>query len=186
MVAQDRRILNSFLFWWIVVDTVCLFLVAFFYREVYLGIRNGKVNEICHIDVLIKGKLETKVARTTGLITATFISSFIPILVFGILENSVPVLRTNVSIQFTQMLMQLNSLFNPLLYCYRDHRFRSAIRELLGMKKPQAKQSAVGATHFFSRKDSISALQLPKVGKRKQRLARSASCNLRIFVWPHA
>ena len=175
VVVVESRIANSVFLGWIAVETICLLLVSFFYRKVYLGIRNRKLNEISQIDVLIKGKLETKVARTTGLLTAAFISSFMPAFVLGTLGNAVPVFRTNASIRLALLVTQLNSLFNPLLYCYRDHRFRRAIRELLGMKKPQAIQSAVGAAQFFRRNDSISSLGLAKVGKPTQRLKRSAS-----------
>ena len=178
VVVEDLRIFNGVFSGLIAVDIACLFLVAFFYRKVYLGIRNRKLDEICQVDVLIKRKQETKVARTTGLLTAAFISSFIPIFLFVILGNAVPVFRTNAALRFAQVLAQLNSMFNPLLYCYRDHRFRKALRELLGMKKPQPIQSAVGATHSLRRNDSIRSLELPKLGKRAQRLARTASCNL--------
>lgn len=89
-----------------------------------------------------------------------------------------PVFRTNEPIRLTQIATQLNSLFNPLFYCYRDHRFRNAIRELLGMKKPQAKSSSVGDTQFVRRKGPFRSSELQKVGTRTQRLTRSASCNL--------
>jgi len=177
-VVVDPRILNGFLTGWTAVETVCLFLVAFFYRKVYLGIRNRKLNNISQIDVLIKRKLESKVAKTTGLLTAAFISSFIPVFVFGILGNAVPLFRSNAASLFTQILMQLNSLFNPLLYCYRDRRFRNAVRELLGLKKPQAIQSAVGAAQSFRRKGPVRSSELHIVGKRTQRLTRSVSCSL--------
>ena len=174
----DRTILEGVATVWIAVDTLCLFLVAFFYRKVYLGIRNRKLNEISQIDVLMKAKLESKVAKTTGLLTAAVISSFIPTFVFGILANVVPIFRTIAPHRFTQTLIQLNSIFNPLLYCYRDRRFRNAICELLGRKKPQAKQSRVGAAKFFRRNDPFRSSKLHTVGNGSQRLKRSASYNL--------
>ena len=178
VVSGDGIIVNSIFAGWVAAEAVCLFLIAFFYRKVYLVIRNRKLNEISQIDVLMKAKLEAKVAKTTGLLTAALISSFIPIFAFAILGNLVPLFRTNLSIRLTQLVMQLNSLFNPLLYCYRDHRFRNAIRELLGMKKPQAIQSAVGAAQLLRRKDPFKSPELHIVGKRNQRLTRSTSCNL--------
>ena len=178
LVVADRRILNRVMTLWIAVETVCLFLVAYFYRKGYLGIRNRKLNEISQIDVHIKEKMESKVAKTTGLLTAAFISSFIPIFIFVILGNVVPVIRTNAAFQFTQKFPQINSLFNPLLYCNRDKRFRNAIRELLGLKKPKAMQSTVDAAQFSRGKYSIRYLELPKLEKRTKRLKRSVSCNL--------
>jgi len=138
----------------------------------------SEANDISQIDVLIKRKLESKVAKTTGLLTTVFISSFIPVFVFGILGNALPLFRSNAASLFTQIFMQLNSLFNPLLYCYRDRRFRNAVRELLGFKKPQAIQSAVGAAQSFRRKGPVRSSELHIVGKRTQRLTRSVSCSL--------
>ena len=178
VIVVHRRSLNSVLTGLTAVETVCLFFLAFFYRKVYLGVRNRKLNEISQIDVLMKAKMESKVAKTTGLLTAAVIVSFVPIFVFGVLGVLVPVLRTNTAIRLTETVMQLNSLFNPLLYCYRDHRFRNAVRELLGIKKPQATQSVVGVAQFYRRRDPFRSSELHKVGKRTQRLTRSASCNL--------
>ena len=179
---MDNRILNSVLTGLTAAETVGLLFVTFFYRKVYLGVRNRKLNEISQIDVLVKAKMESKVAKTTGLLTAAVISSFIPIFVFGILGKFVPVFRTNAAIRFTKAVMRLNSLFNPLLYCYIDYRFRNAIRELLGtLKKPQTIKSAVGIAQYYREKDS---LRINKVGKRTQRLTRSVSLDAIIHGTP--
>ena len=178
VVSGDHIIVNGIFTGWVAAEAVCLFLIAFFYRKVYLGIRNRKLNEISQIDVLMKAKLESKVAKTTGLLTIATISSFIPIFVFAILGNLVPLFRSNASMRLTQLVIQLNSLFNPLLYCYRDHRFRNAIRELFGMKNPQVIESTAGATQFIGRNVSFMSSELHIIGKRNQRLTRSVSCIL--------
>jgi len=92
------------------------------------------------IKVLMKARLESKVAKTTGLLTAAVISSSMPLFVIGIFRNAVPVFRTNAVIRYTHGVQLLSSLSDPFLDCYRDHRFRNAIRELLGMKKAHATQ----------------------------------------------
>ena len=155
VVFADRTIMERILTGWIAVEAVCLYLIAFFYGKVYLGIRNRTPNGISQIGVLMKAKLESKIAKTTGLLTAAVISMFIPAFVFGILGRVVPVFRSNEAIRLTHIVMQLNSLFNPLLYCYRDHRFKNAFRELLGMKKPQEMSSKVGGTQFVRLKDNL-------------------------------
>ena len=178
VVSGDGTILQDVFAGWTAMEAVCLFLVAFFYRKVYLGIRNRKLNEISQIEVLLKAKLEAKVAKTTGLLTAVIISSFVPIFVFAIIGNLVPLLRTNTSIRFTYLATQLNSLFNPLLYFYRDQRFRNALRALLGIKKPQAIQPAFGSAQFNRQKDPFKSSEQHVEGKHTQRLTRSVSCNL--------
>ena len=178
LVSGNRAFVGGVVTLWVALETVCLFLVAFFYRKVYLGIRNRKLNEISQIDDLMKAKLESKVAKTTGLLTAMVISSFIPIFVFAVLGNAIPVFRTTAALRFTQILTQLTSLLNPLLYCYRDNRFRNALRELLGMKKSQAMQSAAGSAQISKREDPSKSSGLHNLEKRSQRLTRSASYNL--------
>ena len=177
VVIMDHLILRTFFTGWIAAETVCLFLVIFFYRKVYLGIRNRRINKISQIDVLMKIKLESKVAKTTGFLTAAVISFFIPLIVFGFFGKIVPVLRTQAAKRSVQMVTQLNSLFNPLIYCYRDHRFRNAILELLGMRKPQVTSSAVGNTQFVRQNETFRSSELLKEEKHSQRLTRSASCS---------
>ena len=179
VVVVDRRIMKSFLSARTAVDTACLFLVAFFYRKIYLEIRNRKLNEISQIDNLIKAKMESKVAKTTVFLTGAVIFFYIPLFVIGFLGRVVPVFRSNARAhRLLRMLTQLNSLFNPLIYCYRDHRFRNAILELLWLKKPQAILPAAGAAQFIRQKDPFRSSEQQKVGKFTQRLTRSASCNL--------
>ena len=61
IVAFLRRFLTG----WTAAQTVCLLLVAFFYGKVCLGIRNRRISKTSQIDVLMKIKLESKVAKTT-------------------------------------------------------------------------------------------------------------------------
>ena len=70
MVALDRIVLDGVLTGWTALETICLFLVVFLYRKVYLGIRNRNLDGISQIYVLLRAKLESKVAKTTGLLTA--------------------------------------------------------------------------------------------------------------------
>jgi len=177
VVRVDHRIVNASYIVWTIVNTACLLVIAFFYLKVYQGIRNRKLNEISQIHVLMKAKLEFKVAKTTGLLTTVIIFSFFPAVFVMILRNVVPIFRTSDTLRCTLRVTQLISLLNPLLYCYRDHRFRNAICDLLGRKKPQAVQAAVGAAEFVRRNDPATSLELQKVGERAQRLKRSASCN---------
>ena len=177
-VSGDPAFFGAVVTLWIAVESVCLFLVAFFYRKVYIGICNRKLNEISQIDELMKAKLESKVAKTTGLLSAMVISSFIPIFVMAVLGSVIPIFRSSAALRFTQILTQLTSLLNPLLYCYRDHRFRNALRELLGMKKSQVTQLATGSDKILKREDPSRSSELHNSEKRTQRLTRSASCEL--------
>ena len=176
----NGAIIAAFFVMWSTEAATCLILIAYFYRKVYLGIREHKVNEGQQVNVLIKVKLESKVAKTTGLLTAALIFCFIPVTVFTILHMRYvfPATRTNVGLRITTVVMLWNSLFHPLLYCYRDRRFRNAIAELLRLKKPSTIQSAVGTAQYVRRKENLGSSEHhnPEL-KHKQHWSRSASCS---------
>lgn len=83
VVGVDRRFLAAYLTVWSFVWTACVILIASFYRKVYLAIRNLKTNEVSQVSFLMKMKRESKVARTTGLLAAVIIFSFLPIRTCG-------------------------------------------------------------------------------------------------------
>lgn len=156
VVGVDRRFLAAYLTVWSFVWTACVILIASFYRKVYLAIRNLKTNEVSQVSFLMKMKRESKVARTTGLLAAVITFSFLPIPAVASLGNVFLVFRTNVAFRLTWAATQSSSLLNPLLYCYRDRRFRNAILKLEGIKSvPQRFRPAVDATRFNLSGDKI-------------------------------
>ena len=119
----------------IVTGGPAIIVIACLYFMVYLGVRTRKTNEIVQISALVKAKLEAKVAMTTGLITGTLIFFFLLPVAATTLEQFFPVFRKSSVFRLTETFMQLNSLANPLIYCYRDRRFRNAVLELLRFSK---------------------------------------------------
>ena len=97
VVSGNRTVLKGVLTGWVATEAVCLFLIAFFYRKVYLAIRNRKLDEISQIHVLMKAKLESKVAKTTGLLNRCDNILVHPTICFCCIRN----FRTNASIRLT-------------------------------------------------------------------------------------
>ena len=127
-----------------------LFALAYFYVQVYLGVRKSVLGKISKVTALVQAKQDKKVAKTTGLLTLVLLFSFAP----GIVVSSSVALRTSTSIRVSELLMQMSSLVNPLLYCYRDIRFRKAALELLKMKtSPAVHPGTTGGAHAVQRKD---------------------------------
>ena len=116
--------------------TVCLMLIGYFYIRVYLGVRKQEAEKVTNVGFSVKAKLATKVAKTTAILTVVALISFIPSLVFLLFGEIFPALRRSSFFRWSMMLAQLNSLFNPVLYCYGNHRFKDAVLEMLKMKKP--------------------------------------------------
>ncbi len=181
VVGVDQSIKQGWFIGNIAVAVVCLIIIAYFYIMVYRGVRKRKINEISQVSALVKAKLESKVAMTTGLITATLILSFVPMIVVAFLGKVSTGLRRSNAIRLSGILLQLNSLANPLIYFYRDGRFRNAALELLGVRRPEAIQPAVGAAaRFVRRKDPLGSLEVVRERQKDKlhtRVKRAASCD---------
>ena len=112
------------------------------------------------------------------------------VLVF--LGDVFPVFRFNSAFRVSDTLLQLNSVVNPILYCYRDRRFRNAVLELLRLKKPQPLQvrkpqpiqPKVGVAQVRRQKDQFGSaenvqleLQTEKNPVTRLTSLRSSSCD---------
>ena len=129
-----------------------LALIVYFYVMVYLGVRKQKFSQISQVSVLVTTKLENRVAKTTALVTAALILSFVPVVSLTLLGEVFPVLHRMSSVRVGDTLILSNSLVNPLIYCYRDRRFKKAVLEILKIRKPKQK-NAVDKVRFTKRKD---------------------------------
>ena len=160
---------------------LCLIALVYFYIQVYLGVRKSMLKKISQVTVLVQAKQDKKVAKTTGLLTLVLLLLFVP----GIVVSSSVALRTSTSIRVSELLMQVSSLVNPLLYCYRDLRFRKAALELLRMTtSPAVYPATTGAVQAVQQKDphlSSHGKDLISVEQRnpgaRRPLERLASCD---------
>ena len=177
VAGVERKVLKSWFMGECVVVVGCLVVIAYFYIMVFLGVRKRKQNQISQVTILMTAKLEYKVAKTTGLLTAGLISSFVPTVSIVMLGTFFPVFRMNSAFRLAETLVQFNSLLNPILYSYRDRRFRNAVLELLGMRKSPKPSQPVDAVRCFRRKDPFGSVELVTNNAKTftSRLTRSAS-----------
>ena len=165
-----------------------LCLIIYFYVMVYLRVRKCKLSQIRQVSGLVNGKLEHRVAMTTVLVTVALILSFYPVIVGSILQEIYPVLRQRLAMRVGDTFLYLNSVVNPLIYCYRDCRFRKAVLEILRIRRPKVEPFVVmtdaGRYRHVRRNDiSGSGKDKPQIQKAKNpvRLTRSASLELVLF-----
>ena len=158
-----------------------LALIVYFYVMVYLEIRKRKFNQILQVSVLVLLKTEYRVAKTTALVTAALFLSFVPAVSLPLLGTFFPVLRKMSLWRVVETLVLSNSLVNPLIYCYRDCRFKKVVLELLSVKKPKPK-NAVDIVRFTERTDVCGPLKdrvvIIQEVDENIRLTRSASYDL--------
>ena len=118
---------------------VCLILIAYFYTVMCLVIRKHVMvqdRQPVNAFRLAKAKLDSNVVKTTALLTAVLLFSYSPTFGLFFLSNSWPALRDSSYFLWAIMLTQLNSLMNPLLYFYKNQRFRNAALQLIRVRKP--------------------------------------------------
>ena len=156
-----------------IVALICLIAIVYFYIMVYLGIRKRKIKEISRVNVLIKTRMESNIARTTSLLTGALICSFLPATGVTLLGNVYPVFATNSLFRLMEVLVQLNSLVSPILYSYRDRKIRKAVLELLGIRKSLASQPEAVTPRFVKTNESYGP-----VGQTKKSLACKSSRKL--------
>ena len=188
IMSENAMILASEIFHTVLSVSVmsALGLIVYFYVMVYLGVRKRKLSQIRRVSELVNAKLEQRVAVTTTLVTVALILSFFSNAVIGMLEGVYPVLRKRFVLQLRDTLLYSNSVVNPLIYCYRDCRFRNAVLEILRIRKPKvtpcivtdAARFARGKDVFDSERDKVQGQQV----ENPVRLTRSASCDLVHFL----
>ena len=139
-IMQDLRVSRNAVKAWmlseLVVITGCLILILYFYLVVLLEVRKSKIADIRRFNVLITKKAEYKIATTTALLSFVAFFSFLPAGTAFIFVDIFPVIQTNQYFIFrsTQSLAQLNSLLNPILYCFRNPQFWKVLKEMVGIK----------------------------------------------------
>ena len=164
-----------------VIWTVCFFLLAYFYANVYLGVRKRNRTKTLPVSVnaYVNARFETKIAYTTFWVTLFAGISGLPSIVihsvnsFGI---DLPFLLEGSIFRWVETILQLNSLVNPLLYCYRDRALRNAALDLLRCRKPERIQpEALTVRRSRRRRYSVASLDVEElqIVQERPRLTRS-------------
>ena len=159
----------------------CLSFIAYFYVKAYLAVRNWNRMRIRPVNVQIKGKLESRLAYTTFLLTLFVGVSTVPIFVVHVFHGALPIFRQISTVRWAETILQLNSLFNPLLYWYRNRPLREARLDLLRYRKMPA---ASTVHHIKQRRNSLASLDVEKLQneRRGERLLQSESIGTVMYL----
>ena len=155
-----------------------LILIAYFYIMVYRETRKHK--RITTVTVLVKTKLENRVAMTCALTSAAVILSFVPTVTVGLLGDLYPDFRKSSVFRSAETLLQMNSLVNSLSYFYRNRRFRNIILEILCIRKPYETKPTDLPMQYVRSKDlsSMGGTKKQPNAYSRRLLSRSESCEL--------
>ena len=147
---------------------VCLSLIAYFYIKVYLTVRKWNRTRLRPVNARVKRKLESKFACTTFLLAVFFAVSGLPSLVVYLLRRVLPFFRQVSTIRWVETIFQLNSLFNPLLYWYKNRRLRTATLELIRCRHRTPARRSGG--HIRQRRCSVASLDVENLQRGSQLL----------------
>ena len=155
---------------------VCL--IAYFYIMMYREARKRRL--ITQVTALVKTKLENRIIMTCALASAAVILSFVPLVTVGLLGELYPSLRKSSVFRSAETLLQMNSVVNPLIYFYRNHRFRNTILDILPIRKHPVTRSKVAPMQYVKSKDLflMEGTQKQPNAYARRLLSRSASCEL--------
>ena len=163
---------------WGIVIILCLLQIGYFYVKVYHEIRNMNTSQVCPVNALIKWKREVNMALITFLTTVFASLSTVQYLSVLIFRRTSLLFSKSSFFRWSEMLLQLNSLLNPIFYFYSNNRFRRAVLELLKLRKPQRIQVPARSAQLFQRRrhyDSFLSLDFGKL-EGCPGLERSQSC----------
>ena len=113
---------------------LCVAIIGYCYITLYLYVRKRKYNEINQVSVRANANLEKSIAKATGTVTAALLVSYVPSIIVLFLGDAVPFLRTSSYFRWSELLIQMNSFFNPIVYCFAMNRtFRNEVLEMINL-----------------------------------------------------
>ena len=145
--------------------------LVYFYSMVYSKARKQSRSQISQITA----KIQSRIAFTAFLLTAAVFIFSLPIPVVIATVQFWPILRANSVYRWSEVPLYLNSLLNPVLYFYRNRRYRKAALKLLRFRMPLKNRSVGPSTRW--RRDSFVLIDEKYFGdtERTQCLPRSQS-----------
>ena len=111
--------------------------VVYFYCMINIEVRRQNRCQISPLSALIKAKMERKLAYTAFLLLIAALICCFPILVVMTSVSYSSVFRTYSALRWAYIGIQINSLANPVLYFYRNKRYRKALLQMMGLEKTQ-------------------------------------------------
>ena len=114
---------------------ICVAVILYCYSVAYISVRNRRRNDGYRISALRVAKVENTIGRAMAILTTVFLISYIPSVVGLFLGETVPMLRTSTYFLWSQLILQLNSLFNPVLNCFvLNRQFRTEVFKMLKIR----------------------------------------------------
>ena len=109
-------------------------IIGYFYISLYFSVRKRNDNKISNVSARVNARMNRTIAKATGTVTAALLVSYVPSIIALFLGDAVPFLRTSSYFRWSELLIQMNSFFNPIVYCFAMNRtFRNEVLEMINL-----------------------------------------------------
>ena len=128
---------------WVIADaivftiplSICLLAIVYFYAAMSCFQRKAKKTTFLSVQVA-RATLERKITKTSVLLTLCLLVFFSPTLVL-LFVAYLTRFRDRNAYLWCVIIIQLNSCASPILYFYRNRRFRNTVLQMLNIKKSE-------------------------------------------------
>ena len=159
-------------------------IIGYFYISLYFSVRKRNDNKISNVSARVNARMDRTIAKATSTVTAALLVSYVPSIIVLFLGDAVPFLRTSSYFRWSQLLIQMNSLFNPIVYCFSMNRtFRNEVLEMINVNavlELVSRPKLPVKRHTRRRREPAVVLEeeneFQGENQRPGRLARSRSC----------
>ena len=188
----DQKVIAALSIFSATKTVLCVGVIGFFYISIYLSILKRKENEINQVSSRGNSRLENAVAKATGTVTAALLVSYVPSIIVLFLGDAVPFLRTSSYFRWSELLIQMNSLFNPIVYCFTMNRaFRNEVLEMININsvlQPASRLNPPPKRHIRQRDVPAVILEekneFQEEKQQPDRHSKPRSCDLIEFPYP--
>ena len=160
-------------------------IIGYFYISLYFSVRKRNDNKISNVSARVNARMNRTIAKATGTVTAALLVSYVPSIIALFLGDAVPFLRTSSYFRWSELLIQMNSFFNPIVYCFAMNRtFRNEVLEMINLNSVLQlvlRPKLPVKRHTRRRREPAVVLEeeneFQGENQRPGRLARSRSCD---------
>ena len=188
----DQRVIVALSIFSASKTVLCVAIIGYCYITLYLYVRKRKNNEINKVSARANAKLEKSIAKATGTVTAALLVSYVPSVIVLFFGDAVPFLRTSSYFRWSELLIQMNSLFNPIVYCFTMNRaFRNEVLEMININsvlQPASRLNPPPKRHIRQRDVPAVILEekneFQEEKQQPDRHSKPRSCDLIEFPYP--
>ena len=131
------------------ITSVCIVFIGYTYRYIYSETRRQQkrleTEQLSHEEAK-RLKKANKAAYTVifilGALVLTYLPSIIIAVVAAYIVDITPAV-TNILLSWSMTIISLNSLFNPIIYCWRIKKLRQAFLEIVHLRQPENSPPAI-------------------------------------------